>query len=210
MLNRIAPLLSLLMILTSCAATKEPNAAQRARLNELRSAMTGTYDSSAQAEIDPEYYNIALHMEPIWTDTAGHYLYVEQALASTPLEPYRQRVYKLEAKGKRVISRVFELREPGRYVGAHKNPGRFATLAPDDLMEKEGCAVYLKRDKNGVYRGSTRKKECKSTLRGAAYATSRVSIDPTFVQSWDRGFNTDDEQVWGATKGGYLFFKKAE
>jgi len=175
MLSRIFPFLSLALILASCSTTRGTNDARTARLNELRSAMTGTYDSSAQAEIDPEYYHITLHMEPIWTDKTGHYLYVEQALADTPEEPYRQRVYKLEAKGKRVISRVFELAEPGRFVGAHETPGRFTTLSPSDLVEREGCAVYLKRDKNGVYRGSTKKKACKSCSRGTRALTLKVS-----------------------------------
>jgi hypothetical protein len=26
--------------------------------------------------------------------------------------------------------------------------------------------------------------------------------------SWDRGYNKDDKQVWGAEKGGYRFVKK--
>ena len=206
---RIFPLLFAAFLFTACSVTRDGLTTQQ-RLDQLQQDMTGSFDSSSQAETDPEYYNIALHMEPIWTDQDGHYLYVEQALASTPNEPYRQRVYKLEAKGNKIISRVYELPEPKRFVGAHRDPDRLAVLTPSDLVEREGCAVILKQDKYGVYRGQTKKKNCKSTLRGATYATSRVSINNSFVQSWDRGYNDADEQVWGAVKGGYLFFKIEE
>lgn len=210
MIRRSVFVFGALLFLASCSTTKGLSVSDKERLNELQSAMTGSYDSSSQALADPEYYNIALHMEPIWTDQDGYYLYVEQSLASTPAEPYRQRVYKLEAKGKRIISRVYELPEPERFVGGYKDADRFEIISPAALVEREGCAVYLKQDKYGVYRGSTKKDKCKSTLRGATYATSRVSINPSFVQSWDRGFDAADEQVWGAVKGGYLFFKKGD
>ena len=208
LLQRTALLFLTTILLGACSTAKEGSNNGSARLNALQQAMTGSFDSSLQADTDPEYYNIVLHMEPIWVDKPGHYLYVEQAVAGDQKQPYRQRVYKLEEKGRKLVSRVFELHDPEYFIGAHKAPARFQAISPADLVEKKGCAVYLKPDKLGVYRGSTRKKACKSSLRGATYATSRVSIGSSFVQSWDRGFNDDNEQVWGATKGGYLFFRK--
>ena len=197
------------ILLAGCTASKSGTGnTDSARLDALQQAMTGSFDSSTQADTDPEYYNIVLHMEPIWTDKPGRYLYVEQAVAGDQENPYRQRVYKLETQGRKLVSRVYELPDPKQFVGAHDDPERFALISPADIVEKVGCAVYLKPDKLGVYRGSTKKKSCKSSLRGATYATSRVSIGTSFVQSWDRGFNDEDEQVWGATKGGYLFFRQ--
>lgn len=194
-----------LLFAGSCGATK----GKQGSLEELQSLMTGTFDSGAQADSDSSYYNIALNMYPIWTDRAGKWLYVEQALYSGQDKPYRQRVYGLE-KGKKgtFISRVYELPDADAMIGAYSMPAKFDGINLSDLKEREGCAVILTRDKDGTYRGSTNQKDCKSTLRGANYATSRVSINKVFVQSWDQGYNTDDEQVWGATEGGYLFLKK--
>jgi len=28
------------------------------------------------------------------------------------------------------------------------------------------------------------------------------------IHSWDQGWDADDEQVWGATKAGYVFDRK--
>lgn len=60
-------------------------------LKELFTLMQGSFNSAIQAEIDSTYYNISLHMYPIWEDK-GNFLYVEQALTSTPNKPYRQRI----------------------------------------------------------------------------------------------------------------------
>jgi hypothetical protein len=48
-------------------------------------------------------------------------------------------------------------------------------------------------------------KGCGSTLNGASYATSEVLLESTLLLSWDRGFDARDQQVWGATAGGYVF-----
>ena len=100
--------------------------------------------------------------------------------------------------------------EPERFIGAYDDPALLNVISPADLTEREGCAVHLKYEGEGTFRGSTKKDKCKSTLRGATYARSRVSITRAFVQSWDQGFDAAGEQVWGATEGGYMFMKQAE
>ena len=208
---RFLALVPFFALTLACSSSKStaPASAPNAELEALKATMTGSFDSSVQASTNESYYNIVLHMEPIWPDKPGHYLYVEQAIASDPGQPYRQRVYELSKKGRRgYVSRVYELPEPKRFIGAHENPDRLDVISPSDLVLREGCAVYLKKDGSGIYRGSTKKKRCKSSLRGATYATSRVSISQGFVQSWDQGFDGADEQVWGATEGGDMFFRK--
>ena len=79
----------------------------------------------------------------------------------------------------------------------------------DDLEVREGCTVFLTRDEDGSFSGSTREKECTSTLREASYATSEIVITTDGVASWDRGYDADDQQVWGAVKAGYVFLRTA-
>ena len=38
-----------------------------------------------------------------------------------------------------------------------------------------------------------------------SYTTSEVSIEARAITSWDRGFDADGAQVWGAEKGPYVF-----
>jgi hypothetical protein len=56
--------------------------------------------------------------------------------------------------------------------------------------------------------GSTHGTACTSELRGASYATSEVKIYRDRIVSWDRGYSSDNAQVWGATKGGYVFLRQ--
>ena len=171
--------------------------------------MTGSFDSNLQASTDDSYYAISLHMYPIWEDRQGTWLYVEQALYSAQDSPYRQRVYKVEQlSGRKFVSHVYELPDPESFIGAYRDPANFNELSPADLIEREGCAVFLRRQKDGTYSGSTNDQDCSSSLRGASYATSKVTIGDGFIQSWDQGFNAEDEQVWGATEGGYMFFRQ--
>jgi hypothetical protein len=79
--------------------------------------------------------------------------------------------------------------------------------APDDVVERAGCAVHLTR-MGDRFEGGTDGQGCESTLMGAAYATSVVVLRANGFSSWDRGFNAADMQVWGATAGPYLFARR--
>lgn len=181
-------------------------------LGALVSWMSGSFSSAAQAAEDPENYrDVRLHMTPMWTDRSdGPWLYVEQAMATSLDKPYRQRVYRL-SKGKvkaTFESAVFELPgDPLVFAGAWKTPELVAGLTPQDLTQKQGCSIILQFG-DGAFRGSTLGTDCLSTLRGAAYATSEVTIESDRLISWDRGFDGDGWQVWGAEKGGYIFMKE--
>ncbi len=200
-----------LLALGGCARSDRQN------ISEVRSNLVGSFDSSAQAAAEPEYFTITLHTAEVWPQRAdGPWIYVEQAMAGMADKPYRQRVYRLSAlpgSEDRVKSEVFEL--PGtmdevvkNYAGAWKLPEPLKGLTPDKLVAREGCAITLTRDeKSGSWIGSTAGDSCKSTLRGASYATSEVTMTKTMLQSWDRGFDASGKQVWGAVKGPYIFLK---
>jgi len=178
---------------------------------ELLELMTGSFSSAEQAGADTNYYNISLHMMPIWPNEAADYLYVEQAVTTTPSSPYRQRVYKLEKMADGAYSSsVYTLANDSLFVGKWKKPEFFESYAPSSLILREGCAVYLYRNSDGSYTGSTKDQGCESTMRGASYATSVVDIRSDKISSWDQGFNADSKQVWGAENGPYIFKRKQD
>ena len=203
-MTRILLLLPLVLVL-GCATTR--TALVSAELAELRSLMTGSFDSSEQARADSTYFDISLKMYPIWTDQASTYLYVEQAVSAAPERPYRQRIYRLRELGNgRFASDVFALSNEKDAIGKWNDPAWFDQFKPEDLLvEREGCTVFLTKIGEQRYAGSTEANNCKSTLRGATYATSQVVILPGEIGSWDQGWNDAEEQVWGATEGGYVF-----
>ena len=172
--------------------------------------MTGPFSSKEQAEKDTNYFNIELEMVQIWKDrTDGPWIYVEQAVADSKEKPYRQRVYQLKNRADlRIESIVYTLPDPLRFAGDYKKEFPLLRITPDSLILREGCEVVLYMTDNGYFEGGTVDKKCRSDLRGASYATSEVIIYKDKLISWDRGFNENGEQVWGATEGGYIFEKK--
>ncbi len=172
--------------------------------------MTGTFESTTQARQDSDYYSISLIMTPIWEARypGQYWLYVEQALVSTPDKPYRQRIYQVEALlGDSFRSAVYLLPVEREAIGMSSDPAFFDQWEPEDLSIRDGCAVFLTYS-DGVYAGATKGQECKSSLRGASFATSKVSISADGIVSWDQGFDLVGDQVWGAEKGGYIFKRR--
>jgi len=212
-LYRLNPMLGLAILaslLWQCSTTGSVKTAAEQDLQQLVSFMVGDFSSQAQSQRDSDFYDIRLHIRPIWKhDKANHWLYVEQATAAAESKPYRQRVYKVERDGKDGFkSIVYTLPEPANWAGKFKTPEAFDRLKPADLSLREGCTVFLKKQKDGSFAGATQGIGCESTLRGAKYASSKATITKTELRSWDQGFNEKGEQVWGATKGGYEFVKQ--
>jgi hypothetical protein len=207
---RIARALVLTLLLpwlAACATAPRPSTGG---VEELAAWMTGSFDSSAQAQADPENYrDIRLHMTRIWLERKdGAWLYVEQAVAATQDKPYRQRVYHVVGLPDGSFrSEVFTIDgDPLRFAGGFRDAAKLGALSERNLVPRAGCAISLRRTADS-YEGSTTGKECPSELRGASYATSIVTVLHYTLRSWDRGFDQHDAQVWGATKGPYVFVK---
>lgn len=176
-------------------------------INLLKQWMTGHFSSEAQSKEDSAFLHIELRMQPVWTHrTDGHWLYVEQAAAGSLQQPYRQRIYRLYRQdAQTLVSKVYELPQPLRFAGAWQDTLKLQGLTTDSLLDRQGCAIYLRRNAQGEFEGSTPGNDCLSSLRGASYASSEVRIGAWGMVSWDRGWNAAGKQVWGAVKGGYRF-----
>jgi hypothetical protein len=166
-------------------------------------------------------------MTPIWqnisSDEKGYWLYVEQAMAATPEKPYRQRVYHVTVeyvadKGG-IAEPVFKSavyllpgtpQEVLRFAGAWRDEKKLEGVKPEKLIPRDGCTVVMSRTAEGRFEGATVGKGCPSERGGAKYATAEVHVNKDGLQTWDRGYNEKDEQVWGAEKGGYRFERVEE
>jgi len=185
-------------------------AAQRTRaLEQLAMTMEGSYTSAEQAKGDTSYFEIELEMKRIWAKRKdGAWFYVEQATAESKAKPYRQRVYHVEeVNDSTFTSEIHTIRNGEQYFGAYTDHEKLARLSPDSIDLMLGCAITLQRYKS-IYQGSTNGRDCPNKRGGAAYATSEVVLRSDRMISWDRGYDPDGKQVWGAEKGGYIFMKK--
>ena len=174
--------------------------------------MCGHFSSAAQAAADPDFRDISLKVVRIWEgreDSRFVWLYVEQALASDLKNPYRQRLYRVSSPQSGMVqSDVFSLPAPAEAVGAWHNASLLDMVSIRDLTIRQGCSVFLTLQ-GDRFVGGTRDQDCSSDLSGAKYATSQTEIGPDAVVTWDRGFDVEGKQVWGAIKGGYRFDKLA-
>jgi hypothetical protein len=193
---------------TTAPATAPAAPGPAARLYDL---LIGAYDSADQAARDAEFRTIHLAICPVDAPELGdRVLYVEQAAAEDLDRPYRQRLYIVEegAGPGEARSRVFELRDPGAHVGLCGR-GERRRFAAAEAEERRGCAVTLVwRPEATAFVGATHGHDCASNLRGAAYATSEVRVEPGRLVSWDRGYDAAGAQVWGAVKGPYEFTRR--
>jgi len=206
-MSRIIILLLVFATVFSCKQ-KETTPKIDSELKELLGIMQGSFNSEIQSQVDSTYFNISLHMYPIWENNAGHFLYVEQALNSKQNKPYRQRIYEVKRVNDSTFSSaIYKLNVDSLWVGKWKTPKDFDSISINDIKLKAGCEVVLKREEPNYFVGKTGDKTCESTLYGASFATSEVEIFEDKIISWDRGFNAEGEHIWGAEKGGYIFNK---
>ena len=195
------------LLVLSCKTTKKQENPRDIVLEALFALMQGSFNSEKQSIADTTYYNISLHMYPIWKDK-GKWLYVEQAMNSAQDKPYRQRIYEVKRnKSGNLASYVYTIAADSLWIGKWKNPAAFDALKPDQLNLRQGCEVILEKQDDGTFKGSTQYGTCESSLRGASYAMSAVKITKKGIESWDQGFDSEGKQVWGATEGGYAFDK---
>ena len=188
--------------------TEQQSLSPEEALDELFNLMQGSFNSEKQSIADSTYFNISLHMYPIWEDK-GKFLYVEQAMNDAQDKPYRQRIYEIKMDDDNTFSSVIHMvPDAAAWVGKWRTPEAFDSLDVDKVMLRKGCDVQLKRLGDNHYKGATQNYTCKSTLRGAVYATSEVEITEDKIISWDRGFDAEGNHVWGAVTGGYIFDKQ--
>lgn len=210
-MKKIFTLLLITLLTISCKknqnTTSEIVIDKDKNINEIFTLMQGSFSSQVQSEVDTTYFNISLHMYPIWKDK-GRFLYVEQAMNAMQDKPYRQRIYELtQIDSVTFKSAVYTLAVDSLWINKWKTPEVFDNISISDITLKEGCEVILKRIEPNYYKGKTGDNSCESTLRGASYARSEVEIFEDKIISWDRGFDSQSNYVWGAEKGGYVFNK---
>ena len=176
----------------------------------LTARLTGTLSSAIQAERTEDYRDIRLQSCNVAAPGLGStVLYVEQAVATALDKPYRQRLYVLEEIDETTIrSSIYTLTDPAAAVGLCDETRR-QSFHPSDASLREGCEVDMNFD-GTVFRGETAPEACPSSLRGATHATVAVTVTATGLDSWDRGWNAEGEQVWGAQDGPYEFRRPVE
>ena len=179
------------------------------RADRLTAWLAGDFNSEQQSFDEPQYFAIQVLGCAVDAPELGERaLYIEQAVMDSLDAPYRQRLYTMHASSDDEVSAwttVYALEDPDAAIGLC-DAGSVATFTASDVTEREGCGVFATWDEDAqTFEGGTDGDACESSINGATYATSDVVIDSEGFTSWDRGYDANDDQVWGAVDGPYIF-----
>ena len=187
------------------ACNQEPSTQEE----ELYALMEGTFVSEKQSEENPEYYNITLNLAHIWEDREGRWVYAEYGVTNNGEHPYDQRIYKiLESSGNTVSMESYELIEPADFIGKWQDPEAFDSITESELSLRKGCQVIFEKSDN-TYIGKTEGENCSRGLGKALYSVHHLRIGEDQIINWARGFDANDNLVWGKSEGGYILDKIA-
>ena len=173
-------------------------------VDEVVAHLTQTMDTTQQAAENARFVGVQMTTCSISViGQEGTYLYQEQALSESLESPYRQRFLHigLSDDATRVESRTFKPPVPDRWTGLCRQA--YPTIASGDLGNLV-CTVGLRPSILG-YVGSTPNTGCPVNLRGAVRLTNTIVLHQDGMDTWDRGFDADGIQVWGAQTAPYKY-----
>lgn len=184
-------------------------------VEDVASRLVGVMDSSNHAMRDRDFVDVRITQCRVRVvDAPGYltensvFLYVEQALSTALVRPYRQRFGRI-APGRSAETVTSSVYIPGvspvSLIGFCAKPEseRIVTMAE---LGASDCSVYLQRYGN-LWAGSTPERGCPNDFNGAKWATSEVVLRKDGMVSWDRGWDDAGNHIWGASTGGYHFKK---
>ena len=139
------------------------------------------------------------------TNPNSIFLYQEQAVQENLKKPYRQRLLEVSpiASTQSIRSLAFKPSNPEAWVNFCDKALESRIILLKDL-NKEVCSLFLQRS-GDVYTGFTPPNGCPSNVRGAVRVTNRVILQKSGMQTWDRGYDANGKQVWGAKEEPYQF-----
>ncbi|MDY7014054.1 MAG: chromophore lyase CpcT/CpeT [Cyanobacteriota bacterium] len=168
--------------------------------------LVGVMDTSAQAEAQPDAPSARMTTCQVRVPDAEEiFLYQEQALSRSLERPYRQRFLRVapSAEGDAVESKTYSPLNPETWNGLCDRAPEERIVRGGDMEDRE-CSVFLV-PANGMYIGETQTGGCATKVRGAVRITNTIFLHSAGMDTWDRGFDAEGNQVWGADGQGYEY-----
>lgn len=191
----------------------QANPELEAQAEEIVSYLVGQMDTSAQAAANEGSAAVRMTTCVIQVEDSeveadeaeGTYLYQEQALMAQLDQPYRQRFLQIvpHELSQSVRSHSYKPSNPDAWVGLCNQPEAARVVPVADLGESV-CNVFLRPAASG-YLGKTPIGGCPADFRGAVRITNQVLLYEQGMNTWDRGFDAEGNQVWGAADAAYQF-----
>jgi uncharacterized lipoprotein YbaY len=170
--------------------------------------LEGILSTAQRAAANPKVANVTMRTcrVQVANPPAGSiYLYQEQAIHDKLTKPYRQRILEISPSpaSQTIRSRSSKLADQAKWVN-------FCDRADRQIQREDFptvvCAVFLKPTPEG-FSGTTEATGCPANVRGAVMIRNRIRLHPNGMDTWDRGFDAQGKQVWGAGDEPYQFLR---
>jgi hypothetical protein len=194
---------------TLAQPTTAPAIPVEQQVEEIAARLEGVMDTSAQARVKPNAPNVRMTTCRIQVlnanATDATFLYQEQAMATNLGKPYRQRFLQLtpSRSSQMVRSLAFRPPNPAALINFCDRANRDRIVNASDLGTPV-CTVFLKRS-GERYIGNTPADGCPANVRGAVRITNHIVLHTDGMDTWDRGYDANGKQVWGAKAESYQF-----
>jgi len=184
-----------------------------------KSAIQGRFSSYPQTLVDTTKSDVLIRTKYLYQKNGYDYFYTQQGeWFKDVFYPYRQRIYKTKNEGTHILLEIHTINTP--YSILTDTPKKHPTFQMDTtlletpaiLMEKKpGCDIHIlkvyQKEGTPILYGSTNDNDCVATFNGSTYTQVDFLILPNSLISWERGYNDNNEQVWGPEESPYLFMK---
>jgi CpeT/CpcT family (DUF1001) len=142
--------------LLATAGCTDTTKVHEGELTGLLAVLPGTYDNSAQAELDehnglrPAHEAVALTITHVEAPRLGHHVYyAQETAAGDPLRVLSQKMYSFEVDEKRgIVETLYELAEPLRWRDGQQHKEVFTSIMKTDV-QPEACQLVWKRKDTG-------------------------------------------------------------
>ena len=150
---RAAAAAGALAVLCGCA---DQERVHEGELTLLLAVLPGTYDNTAQAELDarnavrPAHDAVALTITHVETPRLGHHVYyAQETAADDPRRVLSQKMYSFTVDEKRgIVETLYQLNEPLRWRDGQLNKELFTSMMTSDV-QAEGCRLVWKKKDAG-------------------------------------------------------------
>ncbi|MCL2929903.1 MAG: chromophore lyase CpcT/CpeT [Trichodesmium sp. MAG_R01] len=174
--------------------------------------LAGEYSSIKYTLEDPRTNpHIRIFFRPLPYDFFGGIgFYSEEIYDHDPWHPHYQFVKRVIPQGDSVRVENYALKDPDLHTGAGQDLEILATLTPDNIELRKGCAMIFKRQGDTFVGGVEPGHKC-LIPRGdgsMTYLVSEVKVTQKTWTSRDTGYDVNThEKIWGSNSGPFKFDK---
>ena len=169
--------------------------------------LEGSFSTSLQAEMDSNYDALSMDVCRLQIPELGQrVLYFEQTTLGSANRVQSQKLFSIDEDGNRVAMRYLAMRPEleAALVGVCEAP-ESAEIDLAMVAKADPCTLWITPEGEDQYGGGTVGTECTTSIDGVDYETSYMVIEPLNIELWERGWNSEDRQVWGPENGPYQF-----